>query len=206
MPKSLRLFIAIEIPHTIRQSLSDLISEVRAGSDSHIKWVKPENIHLTLKFLGDTPQEKVPLIVKGIENVAVSLTQFSLKAQGTGVFPSTKQPRVLWAGVTALPEMERLYHLIDEKLIPLGFLGEKRGFSPHLTLGRVAETADSNVIQTVVKRLLQSQQKEFGSADIDHVTLFQSTLAQGGSIYTPLMRIDLQKLDANMLESTKQNE
>lgn len=192
MNNSLRLFIALELSKEMHQSFSDLIINLKKISLNGVKWVKPENIHLTLKFLGDTPQTKIIHINSALEKAVSNISSFTILSKGTGVFPNLRQPRVFWAGITTPPELLNLQKQIDSELSTLEFEVEKRPFTPHLTLGRVSESANPEIIVKVINALTESDSFEFGSVNIQQITLFQSTLSPGGSIYTPLKRISLQ--------------
>jgi RNA 2',3'-cyclic 3'-phosphodiesterase len=191
MNNPIRLFIALELSSEIHQNLTQLITDLKQINQTDIKWVKPENIHLTLKFLGDTPQSKLKKVTASLEKIANEVSGFTVEAKGTGVFPTLRKPRTLWAGLSTPPELTKLQRRVEEEISPLGFPSDPRGFLPHLTLGRVSGTATPADLQRILEALSATNQKEFGNVTIKQVTLFQSTLASGGSIYTPLTRLPL---------------
>ncbi len=193
MERQLRLFIALELSAQIHQTLSELIDTLKPFANSNVKWVDPVQIHLTLKFLGDTPVARVPQIKQNLESIGQRQASFVLEAGKTGVFPNLNRPRVLWVGVSNPPELFHLQQSIDESLIPLGFQKENRQFSAHLTLGRVNDQADVESVKTIVKKLQFYALESFGSVKISKFTLFQSTLTPNGPIYTPLARFQMQK-------------
>ena len=205
MQDTLRLFIAIELSAEIHKNLAEAVRLLRIDSGTGISWVKPENIHLTLKFLGDTPRVKIPAITQTLTqkmNQCAQCAPFNLTVRGTGCFPSPRQPRVLWVGVEAPEELNDLQQAVEKALLPLDIPNEKRPFSPHLTLARINNAAES-IVQNKYQQLLTYRESNFGQMSAEYLTLFQSTLARTGSIYTPLARIPLNQMDESMLKSTQ---
>lgn len=192
MDKPLRLFIAIELSVQIQQALTELIEQLKQKSGHLVKWVQPQQLHLTLKFLGDTPQGMLPRLNAQLGTVAAGTVGFELTAKSCGVFPTPNRARVLWAGISCPPELTQLQKEIDAQLLGLGFAMEGRAFSPHLTLGRVSDSAEGQKVKAVVQELLNHAEDDFGSVAIQKFTLFQSTLTPAGPIYTPLQRYALQ--------------
>ena len=189
MQDTSRLFIAIELPSEIHQNLASLINGINLNSQNFIKWVKPENIHLTLKFLGEISKGNTTSITNTLTQAVIGIPPFRLSVHGIGCFPSQGQPRVFWAGIDIPDTLIHLHRSIDRLFTQQGIPAENRVFAPHLTLARISETADPVLVQDAFKKLMLSQEKALGSLDVTHITLFQSTLAKGGSIYTPLARI-----------------
>lgn len=186
MPNPIRLFIAIELSQNIHDQLGDLMIDLKKIDWKAAKWVRSENIHLTLKFLGNTEQNKLPLLKSSLTNACKDIKPFKLVVKGTGFFPSRKNPRVLWAGVAESAELSHLYIALEEAMTALGYKKEDRPFSPHLTLARIPSTGDTAAMEDTMNRLFEARSREFGSVIVRRITLFQSTLASGGSIYTPL--------------------
>lgn len=195
MPQALRLFIAIELTPEIHAQLGKLIDAIKPFDRYKLNWVKAENIHLTLKFLGDTPESAIPSISQALTLAAQQNTPFSLSVSGTGCFPSPRQPRVFWAGLQAPPQLNRLQKDIDQSLLPLHIAAEKRPFSPHLTLARVPESCPPESAAAVFQQLLKYQNTVFGNFQVDRVTLFKSTLTRQGAIYQRLVTFSLRKTD-----------
>jgi 2'-5' RNA ligase len=192
MQNSLRLFIALELSQDIHDQLSRLIQDLKKCAPlSSVKWVKSENIHLTVKFLGETPQAKIPQLQQTLTKCCQNEEVFQLVVKGTGVFPSKKQPRLLWVGVEAGNHLIHLVNSIESGLIPIGFQKEERPFSPHLTLARINSPADPAAMNTSLEKLYSVREREFGRVIVRRVTLFQSTLSSDGPTYTPLARVQL---------------
>jgi 2'-5' RNA ligase len=183
----IRSFIAIEIPSDVRRFLSDLISQLkRTGAD--VKWVRPESIHLTLKFLGNVRADLIPQIAATIAPAFVDFAPAAVSASGVGVFPGMRRPRVVWAGVTDPGgRLAGLASNIENRLEPLGFEREQRSFNPHLTLGRVNSGRGASELADTITRLADAQGPSFTA---EHAVLFQSVLTPAGAVYTPWSRFD----------------
>lgn len=184
--ETLRLFVAVDLSDPIKADLSSLVGEFRRLAPEE-RWVRPEAIHLTLKFLGWTLKERVGTIEEAIAESIRPFRAFSLEVRGVGVFPNLHGPRVVWVGV--IDHGTTLAHLcasVDAGLEPLGFSREERPFRPHLTLGRLAE--GRRVPRDLVDAIAGKAQNPFGVFKVKAVTLMQSDLSPGGSIYTPLAK------------------
>jgi len=134
---AIRTFICLEIPDSIKDRIADLQNALRR-IDAQISWVKPENIHLTIRFLGDVPSTKIGLVREAANRAALSVNGFEIEVGGAGCFPSKKNPRVLWVGLASMPaSLKRLRNAVEDELAREGFPREEKSFSPHLTIGRV---------------------------------------------------------------------
>ena len=134
---SLRTFLAVDLSPGIRQALAQLQAELR-GKLPKVNWVRPESIHLTLKFLGDIEYSLVDRLRGVLEPLGKEQSSFTTDVQSVGVFPFVQKPRILWVGLTG--EIQPLLHLvskIEEALEPLGFAPEARPYHPHLTVARI---------------------------------------------------------------------
>ena len=130
----IRAFIAIELPADIKKDLSKILDNLKPGREKIVKWINPNSIHLTLKFLGNIPETKIVDITQSITQASALTYQFELELQGLGAFPNIRSPRVVWVGVSGdIPSVVSLQRKVDQSLVPLGFSPEKREFSPHMT-------------------------------------------------------------------------
>lgn len=136
----MRLFIAINLPPTVRRGIWDAAEPLRSASYP-VKWVDTDGIHLTLKFLGEVGDAREPEIIAGMEAAARGARQFRIPISGFGAFPSASHPRVIWVGCDGVPPLEILQHRVEQEMERLDFPLEGRAFSPHLTLGRAAHGA-----------------------------------------------------------------
>lgn len=180
---TIRSFIAIELSGEIKEELAGLIETLRS-SGADVKWVKAENIHLTLKFLGHIPTEKIERIKGVLDDAASKSRAFRINLSGVGAFPKLSYPRVIWVGIsTGEDNVKEIYNSLEGKLEGEGFQKEQRPFSAHLTIGRVRSPKNRQNLKSSIEGLKFSSGK---SLDVDHITLFQSTLTPHGPIYTPL--------------------
>ena len=188
MSESLRLFWAVEVSQEVRDSLGQLIQEFKpTGAD--VRWVRPASIHLTIKFLGQSPAEAVDQIAAALAPAAAACPSLNLKPAGVGVFPSHARPRVIWAGLSGdVEELIGLAGRVDEALVPLGFAPEKRPFNPHLTLGRVKSIRGRSRLAEALARLGGWEGPELRAGEL---ILFRSQLNPTGAVYTPLVRLVL---------------
>ena len=183
---SIRCFIAIELPEAIKNTIADFISPLKPLSDG-IKWVNPANMHITIKFLGHTPQDKIDMIKDTLIRQASSFGPMDIGIKGTGAFPNLRRPSVLWAGLTYPAELEQLHIALNEALItqhPAGDRDKVKKFRPHLTLGRIKRNVRD--IKPVISELMALRGHEFGSFRAERIWLIKSDLTQTGPIYTPL--------------------
>jgi 2'-5' RNA ligase len=186
-----RAFIAVEIPHTIQQAIHRATSTLRAELGACVRWTPPENIHLTLKFLGDVSPAQVELLTQMLRAEADSVPAFDIHVGGLGSFPNVKRARVLWIGIQAPAELEVLNNKIESACARLGYESEQRGFSPHLTLGRVRQDATAEDAQTIRRALEATAIDSLGAARVDSVHLFKSDLKKSGAVYTKLFSAPL---------------
>jgi 2'-5' RNA ligase len=187
-----RAFVAIELPDRAKDALARVVGELRAARVGGLRAVRPEGIHLTLKFLGDVPADRIEAIGGPIERAAGQHTPFALSLGGVGAFPSGPAPRVLWAGIAGdLDNLGALQTSVDGCLADLGFARERRPFNPHLTLARLRDSASREDRSRALCVLRAAQPLEASGFDVDAIVLFQSTLAPGGAVYRPLLRVPL---------------
>ncbi len=181
--EKIRTFIAIKLTPEISSNISKLQEELKKTS-AQVKWVKPENIHLTLKFLGHvTPEEleKVKLITK---ETLEPFAPFEVSISGLGAFPKIKYPRVIWVGVDqGKEELKRMVSNLEERLARIGFAKEKRPFSPHLTLGRVKSSKGR---ERLIEALSLVKASNLGNMRVTKISIMKSELRPEGPIYTIL--------------------
>jgi len=186
----IRTFIALEVSQDVRKRAAALMETLR-GSGAKVSWTKPHNLHLTLKFLGDTPEERIAAVGQSVAQAAAEWPPFTLRLLGAGVFPDARRPQTLWVGAEQGSEAAcRLAAAIDERLRQCGFPKEKRAFQPHLTIGRVrgANTAEKRQLD----RLLAEQQHfDCGPTDVREVLVLSSELSPAGPTYEVLHRCPL---------------
>ena len=184
----IRSFIAIELPQEIRDTLAAIQGQLKP-SQAKMRWVNPNGIHLTLKFLGNIHPAQVAEIA---ETAAIEIKNeppLTLRPLGLGAFPNLRNPRVLWVGI--IGEVERLGNIqtcLETGLERLGFAREQRPFRPHLTLGRLKDRRRNQALVDAIDTL---QLPEFNSFDVAEIILYKSDLRPTGAIYTKLHRMPL---------------
>jgi len=183
----IRAFVGVRIDPKMTQKISEVQSQL-TRSLTGIRWVVQENLHFTLKFLGAVEEEKINSIIKAVGRVVRPARPFSLTAGGIGVFPDIRKPRVLWVGLEA-QGLQTLSQEVEAALEPLGFAPEKRGFKPHLTIGRWRNfTANA---QRLREEIDHWKDQDFGQSRVEEVVIFQSILKPNGAVYSPLQIITL---------------
>lgn len=187
----LRAFIAVEIPPHIQQAIHKATSNLRSELGAAIRWVSPENIHLTLKFLGDISPAQVDALTQMLRAQADSVPAFDVEVGGLGSFPDVKRARVLWVGLHAPAELAALSRGIESACARLGYESEKRGFSPHLTIGRARQDASAADTQKIRRALEAATIDSLGAVRVDSVHLFKSDLKRSGAVYTKLFSAPL---------------
>jgi len=189
MSKTFRAFIAIDLPESIKSFLSEAQEALKLYG-FRVKWVRPQNIHLTLKFLGDTATADTDKITEAMTLAAKNCPTVSLTAKGVGVFPNVRRPRVIWAGLNGQIEtLANLHQTLDAHLADLGFARDTRAFKSHLTLGRVKGKIASDRMLAAIDKLKEFESESF---ETHQVILFKSELRPGGAVYTRVQAIALQ--------------
>ncbi len=182
--KSVRAFIAVRVPCT--RAVRALLRRI-AELDGPVKPVEPENLHLTLRFLGDTPLTDIAAIGEAVRRAAASQTVFSDELCGVGVFPREERPRVVWLGLDNPVAWSELRAAVDRELAPLGYPPEPQAFTPHLTIARVKGRPPEGLRELIARHA----QTVFGEFDVAQLELLQSELTRNGPIYTTLAEAPL---------------
>ena len=190
----LRTFIALEIPRELQQIIHKETAHLRNTIGALVRWVPPGNIHLSLKFLGNISPANLDILTQMIRAEAESCQSFVMQVNGLASFPSPKRPRVIYIGLQAPAELETLQHGIESATTRLGYESEERGFSPHLTVGRVRQNISASDQQKIRRALEETQIDSLGTARVDSVHLFNSDLKPTGAVYTRLFSAPLKKV------------
>lgn len=185
----IRCFVAVDVDEVLRARLGDLIGLLR-GSGADVKWVEPQSLHVTLKFLGDVAPADIPGVTGAIRSaLAGKVPPFELGLTAVGAFPSVSRPRVIWVGVSVgRDKLSQLVTLVDESLAALGFSRETRPYSPHLTLGRARSQRNLDELRAAMSGLGDWAGPR---ATVDRVTFYSSTLKPSGPVYVPLAEFPL---------------
>jgi 2'-5' RNA ligase len=181
----IRAFISTDIG--AKPELVEL-EEVLRHSHADLKLVEPDNIHITLKFLGDTSEELVDDIAQAMQKSIEGITPFKLKLSNMGAFPNLNYIKVIWVGMANPEHLTTIAKRLNEELSTSGFKPDKRGFSPHLTLARVKSRRRREELQKILK---DYKDHEFGEVEVDCIRVKQSPLTREGPIYTTLKELKL---------------
>jgi len=186
----IRTFIAIELPDKIQSDIRQLKHSFLPYRFD-IRWVKPLNMHLTIKFLGDVDPADLDTIGKLLSDIAGNFPRFDLIPRGLGVFPSLKRPRVIWIGIAGQTDvLGSIQQSVNGGLNEIGFTTEKRPFRGHLTFGRIKSRVDQDRLLDA----LHAQQKFVSKAfTVENLVMFKSELTPSGPIYTKLYEVPLGK-------------
>jgi RNA 2',3'-cyclic 3'-phosphodiesterase len=180
----MRLFIAITIPDDVRNALAQFIEELR-GVAPDAKWVRAENLHVTLKFLGETDPAKLPAIQKQLASIN-HMEPVSFSFHGLGFFPNPRYPRVFWVGMETSVNLILLAENIDEEMNEIGFPLDKRAFTPHLTLARLDPPGMPAQLAAAAK---ENEERRFGSLTTNEFHLIESKLKPTGAEYTTIQTV-----------------
>ncbi len=176
----MRLFLAVNLPDHVRTAMWEAAAPLRA-LPAPVRWVAPEALHLTLKFLGDVAEEKEASVRQRLDAAVRGARPFSMEVGGFGAFPRPHRPRVLWVGCEATPPLELLQHGVEREMLALGFPLEGRPFHPHVTLGRVRKDGPARDLAA-----LEPTMQDLAFHDmvtVRSVDLMQSTLRPSGAEY-----------------------
>jgi RNA 2',3'-cyclic 3'-phosphodiesterase len=184
----MRTFIAIEIPQEFKTALTLMQHDLRRAA-ADVSWTKPENFHLTLRFLGEVEEKQLPELKRICDQVSVTTKPFRLTLSGTGVFPNFRQPRVLWAGLIGEIQVARgLQARLEKALVSIGFAPEDKPFKLHLTVGRVKSPMNARQVAA----LTEIHSLPELSFEVREIVLMKSDLHSAGARYSALAKSKLQ--------------
>ena len=178
-----RLFVAVKLTPD-DNFLKSYVALRHALQLEKISWVKPENFHLTLKFLGKTPEEKLPVIRTALQQTAEQIEAFSMKMAGTGIFGSAYKPRVIWFGVEKDTAVHQLGEMVLNSLDKAGFPRDRQNFVPHLTIGRINKIEHKKMFQEAIAAHRDDFLQE---SQVKKIILYESLMKPGGVVYKPVM-------------------
>jgi len=190
MGNTLRAFIAVEITSEIRKELIRLQSELKKSLKGNISWVEPENIHLTLRFLGQISDEQLEEIKKIVEETAKKIKQFSMDLGVIAAFPDVSNPRIVWVGINyGFNQLNEINAELEDKLEIINFAVGEKYFHPHLTIARIKSLDGDNTLDEITQKLRPKQLPEA----VDKLIIFQSEITSKGAHYTELFAANLSK-------------
>jgi RNA 2',3'-cyclic 3'-phosphodiesterase len=187
----MRLFVALSIPAEVRANLSALIQKLRCA-DAHPRWVNPDNLHVTLKFIGEVSPQKVPAICHALATIQ-SPDPLHLEFRDVGFFPNIRRPSVAWIGITSPPAFALLAAEVNRVLAPLGIPREEKPFAPHLTIARFKENRIPPALSTEIEKW---KDRGFGTFSAREIHLIESRLKSSGAQYTTLRSFPFMQKDS----------
>jgi 2'-5' RNA ligase len=192
--EQIRAFVAIELPEDLRRELDRVQGSLKGtGVADHVRWVKPGGIHLTMKFLGDVPASTITEIVHAVTQGSEGVKPFTISFSGLGCFPSSSRPSVIWVGVEGdTGTLMRLQTAVEDSLSVLGYPAEKRKYTPHLTLGRVARDVAASERRRLGDMIGEHIVGSLGEIQVCDVCLVKSELSPSGARYTRLAAVTLE--------------
>ncbi len=184
----IRAFWAVETTRELQAELAVIQNQLKTLITG-VRWTRIGNIHLTLKFLGDTPPSEIQSMVNELKKPLSSLKAFRLPIETLGIFPDLRRPRIIWLGTENVPEdYYRLVEIIDENMVKFGFERERRKQIPHLTIGRIKRLKKSQILSTIVDQFKKLQVPELA---VDRVSLVKSVLKPHGPEYAAMAKFNL---------------
>jgi len=188
----LRAFIAIQVPAEIQRAIADSTAALKSHLPKMlIRWVAPQNVHLTLKFLGDLSPAALEELAETLKVEVCSYSIFSISVGGLGAFPTPHRPRVIWIGLETPPALQVLRRGVETVAARLGYTPEGRPFSAHLTIGRVGQNVSSADLLRIRSMLESTRIGALGTFQVEAVHIFKSDLLPGGSVYTHLYALPM---------------
>lgn len=185
----IRCFIAVNLNDAVREDIESSISALRTGKWD-VKWVPGRNLHITLKFLGNIPEESVGRIIDKLSLLSSTHQRFSVGFRGVGVFPGIKKPRVVWIDIIDHDKLKKLQEQIEVSMSALGFERDARLFSPHLTVGRLRSFKGADALIGEIEKL---SGRDFGNIEVEKISLMRSDLKPAGAQYTALAEFRLNR-------------
>ena len=190
--EQIRSFIAIELPNRLRLELGQLEAQLKSSKQPWVKWVNPDSIHLTLKFLGNIASDRTGEITRAMEEAAQGIPPFHLEVKDLGVFPNLKRVQVAWVGISGeVDKLGEFQQRLESNLACLGFAPESRPFTPHLTLARLRNQASLDERQRF-GQLIAGSRFEAGAIEVDAINLMRSQLTREGAIYSRISSVRLE--------------
>lgn len=194
----IRVFIAFDFSEDIYSALDRITIDLKKQLEGlPIRWVPIHNIHLTIKFLGNIPSNELDKLNNLLFEISNTIPSFKISLFGSGTFPSYQRPRVIWIGLKSPPALEEFQRQLEERTSSQGFQAEKRKFSPHITIGRVAKNAPKMEITEIGRRLENFKIGLIGTDCLSQVHIYQSDLKPDGPVYKKLYTASLFKANRN---------
>jgi len=190
--EQVRCFIAIELPDGVKRGLKELQAQLKSGGQAPVKWVDPDNIHLTLKFLGNVAIDKTGEITAALTKAVQGVSPFQLEVRELGVFPNPRRVQIIWVGVSGeVDKLASLQQRLESNLEGLGFVPEGRRFTPHLTLARLRDRAAPDERERLGQLIADTESDAAYSFPVEAINLMKSQLTREGPIYSRISSVEL---------------
>ncbi len=190
--EQIRSFIAIELPEALKLELAELQARLKTADPGGVKWVDPQGIHLTLKFLGNIAADRTGDIIRAMNEAARGIPPFQLTIGGLGVFPNPRRAQVAWVGLSGqVDKLARFQAQLEASLARLGFVPETRPFSPHLTLARLRPQASPAERQSLGQLIISTRFASSYPIVVTAIKLMRSQLTRQGAIYSQIGSVEL---------------
>ena len=191
----MRTFIAVDFSPEIIRKINEIIVYFKTQTPERaFKWVEPENLHLTIKFLGEVPEKKIEQIKSLIKETLDDFKSFQIGVEKMGMYPNAQKPRVIWLGITGAEPLKDIHKMLESQLQKADIQPDKRSFSPHLTIARIRRNADVQSVKEIGETLSKFRVGSLGTCAVNHIVLYKSELTPQGPIYTPLLSSPLNKV------------
>lgn len=181
-------------PEIIRKINEIIVYFKTQTPERAFKWVEPENLHLTIKFLGEVPEKKIEQIKSLIKETLDDFKSFQIGVEKMGMYPNAQKPRVIWLGITGAEPLKDIHKMLESQLQKADIQPDKRSFSPHLTIARIRRNADVQSVKEIGETLSKFRVGSLGTCAVNHIVLYKSELTPQGPIYTPLLSSPLNKV------------
>ena len=191
----MRTFIAVDFPPYMLKKIAEITAFFRTLTpEKHLKWVETDNLHLTIKFLGEIEEYKTAQVKHTLSQALKDQNCFDIEINGLGMYPSKNNPRVIWLGITGANPLTEIFKVLNLELTALDITPERRAFSPHLTIARIRRHTDHKQALQIGEILSEYKVESLGVITIEQVHLYQSVLTPSGPIYTLLHSVDLNQV------------
>lgn len=191
----MRTFIAVDFPKEVVNKINEIITYFKAQvPDSALKWVPAENLHLTVRFIGEINSEQLAIISPLLIEAMRDISSFNIGIEGLGMYPKPANPRVIWLGINDGFPLKTIHQNLNHVLKAINVQPEAREFSPHLTIARLKRQTDPEVVKQIGKILSQHKVGFLGHVSVNHLTLYQSSLTPSGPDYKALLTLNLNQV------------
>ena len=191
----MRTFIAVDFPSYMLKKIEEITAFFRTLTpEKDLKWVETNNLHLTIKFLGEIEEYKIAQVKHTLSKALKDQISFDIEIKGLGMYPNKNNPRVIWLGIVGANPLMKIHKVLNQELTALEITPERRAFSPHLTIARIRRHTDHKQARQIGEILSEYRVESLGAITIEQIHLYQSVLTPSGPIYSLLHSVDLNQV------------